>query len=570
MFAIFLNFRALANSEPIGEFNEFSISDRNESQIERLEEIIKNLTDLVLRLETQLSNVKHKLNRNYEDLGDEINENEKLVGAKSSIKKFDPSWSEKFRFVSGVKLNSYATSVNLLPFKDFEGLSKYFAVGDDKGRVFVFLSSSGDVAVEFNTLSDSPITTMLSYYSVYKNESVLVTGHKNGLVLVNRVWEASIGDDLTSVHMEKKFITIGEGGSSIDILEVHHVGRTRYLISTDTSGKIRVFKENGDLYGSVVTSSKPIAFLKQRLLFLTETGAGSLDLRTMRIKESDCEGLNNSYVINYVFDATERSKAYGFTSDGDLAQVLLLGDATNFKCRVRSKKKFTVHTPISVQAIKGFLLVVNHDKVLVYNISSQNYVRGMSPRFAFSTNIDDIRSIFVKDYFIKGSDIPLLASDKEKLFVLGLGHGYVGVYVSRLANNESEFKTMFWSSPILIFVLFLFGAWQFFSKKKEALTSWGPDDPLNTATPASAQLEGSSRNGEAMELRGGALRNRRYLSPSRYRQGPQDTNPRPPVADPSFRGSSELKFRGSNIETSGFPKRRESMFVSSQGVDDSN
>jgi hypothetical protein len=68
-------------------------------------------------------------------------------------------------------------------------------------------------------------------------------------------------------------------------------------------------------------------------LFLTEAGAGSLDLRSMKVKESECEGLNHSLARNYVFDATERSKAYGFTEEGDLIHVLLLGDIMNFKCR---------------------------------------------------------------------------------------------------------------------------------------------------------------------------------------------------------------------------------------------
>uniref|UniRef100_A0A803NMZ4 Uncharacterized protein n=1 Tax=Cannabis sativa TaxID=3483 RepID=A0A803NMZ4_CANSA len=166
-------------------------------------------------------------------------------------------------------------------------------------------------------------------------------------------------------------------------------------------------------------------------------------------------------------------------------------------------------------------------------------------------------------------------------------------------EDRREFNTIFWTSPVLFFVLFLFGAWQFFAKKKEALTSWGPDDPFSsTSTAAGATtgaplgttssgdrvdrsfIDSSSRNNDMMELRGSGLRGptRRYVSPPRYsgggatssfRPASVDHNNRPTSVDPNFR-SSELKYRSPGIDSTGFPKRRESLFVNNQGVDDSN
>lgn len=74
----------------------------------------------------------------------------------------------------------------------------------------------------------------------------------------------------------------GEEGLAITILEVPHVGRSRYILSSDVGGKIRVTREDGTVHGSAMPTSRPLAFLKQRLLFLTENGAGSLDLRSMK------------------------------------------------------------------------------------------------------------------------------------------------------------------------------------------------------------------------------------------------------------------------------------------------
>ncbi|XP_058222788.1 uncharacterized membrane protein At1g75140 [Rhododendron vialii] len=612
--------------EKLGTDCETEVVDRHQRQVEKLEDLLRNLTELVSRLESRFSDerldeeVKSIVAREVED-GDvpvkifeeksgldkrvHRGERDRMGGKGASVTMYDPFWSERFQSVSAVELKaSRASCINVLPFRDHEGLSKYFAVGDDRGRVFVF-PRNGDVLVEFDTLADSPVTAMLSYLSVYKNESVVVTGHGNGLILVHRVWEESNGEDWTAIALENRgrldLDEIGENGSPVSLLEVHHVGRTRYILSADGSGKIRVLRENGTVYGLAVPASRPLVFLKQRLLFLTETGAGSLDLRTMKVRESECEGLNRSSVEIYVFDATERSKAYGFTSEGDMIHVLLLGDIMNFKCRVRSKRKFGMDKPLAMEAIKGYLLVVNQEKVFVYNVSSQHYTRAGGPRLLFSADLDEIRSSF-PNYRLtdldaqKGMVMPLLASDTEKLLVLGLGDGHVRMYRSNLPIFKGESNTILWTSPVFFFILFLFGAWQFFAKKKESLISWGPDDPFNSMSISNGGAplgsgsgdrsftESSSRGGDAGDLRGGGaggLRGptRRYVSPSRYpggsttsfRNGSADTNSSRPSVDPNLRTTSEqLKFRGSNLDSTGFQKRRESLFVTSQVVDDSS
>ncbi|KAL1353734.1 uncharacterized membrane protein At1g75140-like [Arachis hypogaea] len=588
----------------------------------KLEELVRNLSEIVSKLESKLpevvdsdrSGIQEKGKSNYRNSVDFVDRRTSREGVEDgeefegkfrdgkktkgmSVTKYTPFWSERFQFSSAVKLDSDATCINVLPFRDHEGLSKYVAVGDKNGKLYVFLRT-GDVLVELGSWLDSPVTAMVSYTSAYKNESFLVTGHENGGISMHRVWEGSGGEDWSSLFMENvgtRFVSPGsEGeGSPVSILEVHYVGRMKYILSTDANGKIKVFKEDGTFHGSVVPSSRPLVFLKQRLMFLTETGAGSLDLRGMKIKESECEGLNQSVARNYVFDATERSKAYGFTSEGDLIYILLLGDVMNFKCRVRYKKKMDMEEPVALQAIKGYLLVVNPEKAFVFNVSSPHYVRIGLPRLVFSSSLDELRSSFLNypsaSLDSETNGIPLIASDREKLVVVGLGGGYIGIYHSNLPIFKGEFNTMLWTSPVLFFLLFLFAAWHFFAKKKEALTSWGPDDPFSsTSAPTGAPLasgsgdrsfvDSSSRSAEVMDLRGGPLRgpSRRYGSPSRYpggatssyRLGSADHNPRPASVDPDFRGASELKYRATTMEPPGFPKRRDPLFAGNQGAND--
>lgn len=97
---------------------------------------------------------------------------------------------------------------------------------------------------------------------------------------------------------------------------MHYLGRKRYILATDAGGGIAVFREDGtlQLHGIVKPARRPLTFMKQRLLFLIENGISSLELKTMKLNESKCEGLNGSLVTAYVFDDVDRSKAYGFTT----------------------------------------------------------------------------------------------------------------------------------------------------------------------------------------------------------------------------------------------------------------
>lgn len=128
------------------------------------------------------------------------------------------------------------------------------------------------------------MTAILSYPSASrKNESLLFTGHADGSIAAHKVSESNVGGLLRLVMVGSRPFVRGSrdlDSPPVVVLELHQIGRTRYIVVADGGGRIRVFTENaGTLYGTAITSSRPLAFMKQRLLFLTETGAGSLDLR---------------------------------------------------------------------------------------------------------------------------------------------------------------------------------------------------------------------------------------------------------------------------------------------------
>ncbi|CAK9253741.1 unnamed protein product, partial [Sphagnum jensenii] len=409
-----------------------------------------------------------------------------------TVARYKPAWSENFQFVSAVKVDADVSCLHVLPQDGKEGMSRYVAVGDVKGRIYIFFKH-GDLLVDYATLSTKPVTAMLSFTLLRKNETLLITGHSDGSVLVHHIWETihhspSFADNHYSLAIEYVHSLVppsSEGGSnkSITNLEMYKVGRLRYILVTDSAGKMQVFRENGTLFGVAYSSSCPLAFLQgpnTRLLFLTASGAGSLDLRSMVVRSSPCAGLNSSTVVSYAFDAAGRSRAYGFTEERDLVYVALSGDTLHFECHARTKRKLDVKGPISAHGIKGYLLVATPEHVSVYSTTLQvgfSYanIKVGGPRLLFTSSTSDIALAFVNTPLPRSQGRPIMACNRDKLVVLAFGGGYVGMYRSNLPVHKlSDFNAKLWSSPVFLCLFLLFGAWQFLGKKRDPLAIENP------------------------------------------------------------------------------------------------
>ncbi|KAI5082521.1 hypothetical protein GOP47_0002264 [Adiantum capillus-veneris] len=499
-----------------------------------------------------------------------------------TVARYKPAWSEHFQFLSAVKVDGEVTCLHVLPHEGEEGLSKYVAVGVDTGRVYIFLSH-GDLLVDFQTVSSLPVTAILSF-ALRRNETTILTGHADGTVLAHKLWEIrhsgpSYGDEWSTLSMEhvKKLATPSSQTSTVDptsanqepvkqntlqksvkILEAYRVGKMRYILVANSEGNIEVFRDNGTFYGAVKTSSQPLAFLRspnsQRLLFLTQDGVASLDLRSLAVRTGPCEGLDGMKVGAYAFDATGRSKAYGFTEEGHMVYVALSGDALHFECHVRSKRKLDMGERVVAQGIKGYLLAVTPTQVLVYNTTVQvghahNSISVGVPRLLFASPIDELSISFLNGP-IKSISRPVIACNRERLVVLGFGDGYVGMYKSNLPVQRSgSFNSRTWTSPVIIIVLMLVGGWHFFGKKRDVSV------PIHESEIAL----GSSSDGMTGYVKAGmdepidALADlRRYSSPAKAFPGSSTggysagtLKYRSPVAEQSFRTPGESSFRGS-------------------------
>jgi hypothetical protein len=545
------------------------------SSIDRQEALINRLETLVSTLEQSIASLKPKLKP------------EPSVSSQHaiSVAKNRPLFGERFLFVAASKLSSSIPSAATpLPFEDPNGLTKYFAVGDSLGSVYIF-SCSGDLILELPSFSNSSVTVLLSYLSpIRRSECLLFVAHSDGSVGAHRLSESAPSPDSDWVSLYTVgphwVITRGLDNSPVTVLEFFPVARSRYIITGDAAGRIRVFTENGTLYGTAIVSSKPVAFMKQRLLFLTETSAASLELRSMAVRETECEGLNGSVARAYSFDPSERSKAYGLTQEGDLVHLVILGDVLNIKCRVRSVRRADIEGPASIQAIKGgYLLVASRDKFFVYNISSQYYGRVGAPRPLFFTSIREIKSLFLNSNLGEseedgGTDMqnPLIATGREKVVILGFRDGYIGIFRSNFPTFRPDNSVVLWSGPALLFLLFLIGIWQFYVKKKDSL-GWVPEESFDTSlvAPSGSLLNSTERVGlsdsrmgrdlrvDSTELRRDA---RRYLSPSRY------TGLSSGISYRAVSSETGLNYRGQGLEPPGSIKKRDALFPSVPLVDE--
>lgn len=512
-------------------------------------------------------------------------------GGGMTVARYKPAWAEHFQFVSAVKVDVDVSCLHVLPHEGDDGMSRYVAVGDAAGRIYIFFIH-GDLILDYATLSQAPVTAMLSF-TLRKNETWLVTGHADGAVIVHRIWEiihrgSSSTDEahqlvLEYVHslvvpseetgsydLKAMFETSGGETSSeeassgvpesktklITHLEMYRVGKMRYVLVADANGKMQVFRENGTLFGVADSLSRPLAFLRtpntQRLLFLTKTGGGSLDLRTMTVRSCPCDGLNGSTVVAYAFDAAGRSRAYGFTEEGDLVYVILSGDTLHFECHARtSKRKLDVEGPVSLHGIKGYLVVATPSNVFVYNTTLQvgfsyaNIRGGAGPRPLFSAALDDISLSFLPTPIVPGK-WPMMACNRDKLIVVGFGGGYVGIYRSTLPVHKlPDFNAKLWSSPIFISVILLLVAWQLLSRKRDPV-------PTDTSNPVMqiASNPVPSGFGYRENREGGLGKTRsRYESPSRGYS-----------SKPVAYGQSSMNYRASSSDPN-YSSRREPLFA---------
>eukprot|EP00850_Spirogloea_muscicola_P017985 SM000160S02526 [mRNA] locus=s160:53697:57514:- [translate_table: standard] len=464
------------------------------------------------------------------------------AAALAALRRDAAEWEERFELLAAVRVDGGAevSALLLLPNKA-PGVSGgsgecHVVVADDRGRLHVFdatLDGDGGSAGGSSRAAlleaplPSPATALLAFH--VRSECVLVTGHADGSARVYRLHDTFPAKTATGhaaaatpqLAIELLHVLVDAPAANeaplppVAGLELFRAGHARFILVLDGGGRILAFRGNGTLHGAASAPARPLAFLRgptthrasaTRPVFLTEAGAGSLDLRDMVMKGTGCQGLGGSRVAAYVFDVAGRSKAYGLTHDGELVYVSLSGDTQHFDCRVRERLDVGLTGPaVSLQGLRGYLVAATPDVVTVYNTTTatasskperQLAAGGGSGvgdggggagglRLLFRARARSIQALFIRGRVPANSRL-VMVSDREQLLILAFSGtkpgmrwgsgGHVAIFRSTLpVLRAPEFTAKFWSSPLLVAVLVLVGAWQIFGQKRADGAAGSPD-----------------------------------------------------------------------------------------------
>eukprot|EP00271_Cylindrocystis_brebissonii_P018243 TRINITY_DN5087_c0_g3_i2.p1 TRINITY_DN5087_c0_g3~~TRINITY_DN5087_c0_g3_i2.p1 ORF type:complete len:908 (+),score=147.82 TRINITY_DN5087_c0_g3_i2:455-3178(+) len=444
-------------------------------------------------------------------------------------------WDERFDLLAAVSVAAEVSALQTLPPESPDGISRYVLVGDGDGKLHVF-RPRGDLILTYQTASTAAVTSILPIairrndtwlVTGHADGAVLVqqlsdptavtdgAARETGRVTITflRALVPSVsayggdqaederqesqrkrikelegqdssfddpnGEELGAVVEQHPFASLHSGpsaGPPITTLELYRSGNSRYILVADVAGRIRVFRSNGSLYGESYSAHRPLAFLRtpssQRLLFLTETGAASLDLKSMQVRTSECIGMNGSTVGAYGFDSSGRSKAYGVTTDGELLHVALTGDTFDFDCHVRQRELLgTEKGGAAPCALKGYVLMASLGSLDVWNVTTKMGLFSSSPT---SSTVRPVTSLSLDEFgasFSKGLQEPrlwpLMTCNRERLVVLAFSEGVVGIFSSTMPVPKAPpLNVRTWSSPIVIALVIIIGAWQFLANRK--------------------------------------------------------------------------------------------------------
>ena len=111
-----------------------------------------------------------------------------------TVAKRRETWPDHLQLVSAVKVDGEVSALAVMPQRGENDLARYFAVGDDNGKVYIF-RPDGDLVAESDSGTNSSVTA-LGALLVKRNETIVTSGHANGDVVFHRISESLHNDDM--------------------------------------------------------------------------------------------------------------------------------------------------------------------------------------------------------------------------------------------------------------------------------------------------------------------------------------------------------------------------------------
>ncbi|XP_039812146.1 uncharacterized protein LOC120675124 [Panicum virgatum] len=135
--------------------------------------------------------------------------------------------------------------------RSVDGLTKYFAVGDSRGCVFVF-SAAGDALLDLEAASGE---SQSPHSSPTSRRAAPTASSSPATPTASLPRTASSSRPRTAAS--SRLLVRGIDASPVVHLEAHHAGRARYVLACNAGDRIRVFTETSASSQATAASSSP-------------------------------------------------------------------------------------------------------------------------------------------------------------------------------------------------------------------------------------------------------------------------------------------------------------------------
>ncbi|GAQ78037.1 hypothetical protein KFL_000070080 [Klebsormidium nitens] len=441
------------------------------------------------------------------------------------------AWADHFQLLAAVQVGAQVTCLHAVQQEIEDGLSPYVAVGDSDGALHVF-QPTGQLVCEHSSAARSPVTALVSFPKG-PLETWLVSGHSDGALVLHCLAEADIAggsDDPPGAKIvshgslraaggglrqsqnepgasegEARSLVENEallGGSEsegeVKILHMLRRGGSQLLLAADATGGLEIFdlterKRLGILYkrSRILAFQKPLT--SSRVVFVSKSGVGRVDLTRMMMHPVECPGLDGIVLESFAFDVNGRSKGYGIVEGGkEMVVVNVGGDGRGVNCQLLARRKGAFEGATALQAIKGYLVARSEHGADVFNTSLPKFGAGKAvlARPLFTVPSAEITAAFnwhpASSPQESLSVPPPFATNKDRLVVLAFPGGLVGMYRSELPlPRVPNLAASFPGTPVFIAIVMVAATWQILLRRParsasafsaEGLGKWTEDD----------------------------------------------------------------------------------------------
>ena len=436
---------------------------------------------------------------------------EHVRAALAGESKRSKTFSDAFDRVSAARVSTKVTAVHVLPFRNGKARkARYYATGDEFGRIVVRRTETGDAECEVQTNTTASVRSMTAYLLAL-NTTVLVTGHDDGTVAFTKIEQEvveNVGPDadafptdytlrasslaaMTVREANAKYrVKLRELGKTsrasssssgalehveesfpVEALGMYRIMGKRYVTAADTDGRVVVFLPSlgnfANVHGVFSAGSKVFAFrpYNKAVVALTRRGVAYADINAFTTKSYACDGLMRYDIASATFDPRMSSRLTGITTEGHVISGFVALDGPRTGCVIYSGAE-THESRVSVTtiaALRGYVVVAMNAGLEILNITNTKIAkRVLHSRNRWQLADEGVTPTTAGEY------APVIASDGESQIVISHpDEGAVFVYESAMyvAAPASLLGENPWFQPLAVMIALGVGIWSYRRQK---------------------------------------------------------------------------------------------------------